>query len=114
VNVQGEARDLERLVEALEPTRTPRVELDEENVQRGLVRLVLAVVELLRQLLERQALRRIDAGTLDDEQIERLGITFVRLDEQMKALQEQFELTDEDLNLDLGPLGTTLGERSES
>ncbi|HWV37881.1 MAG TPA: gas vesicle protein K [Vulgatibacter sp.] len=114
MNVQGEARDLERLVEALEPTRTPRVELDEENVQRGLVRLVLAVVELLRQLLERQALRRIDAGTLDDEQIERLGITFVRLDEQMKALQEQFELTDEDLNLDLGPLGTTLGERSES
>jgi len=111
MNVEGEARELERLAEALEPTRTPRLELDEENVQKGLVRLVLAVVELVRQLLERQALRRIDAGTLDDEQIERLGVTFLRLQEQMRSLQEQFELTDEDLNLDLGPLGTTLGDR---
>jgi len=110
MRVEGEARELERLAEAMEPARTPRLELDEENVQRGLLRLVLAVVELVRQLLERQALRRIDAGTLSDDQIERLGVTFMRLQEQMKSLQEQFDLTDEDLNLDLGPLGTTLGD----
>lgn len=110
MEVEGEARELERLAEALEPTRAPKLELDEENVQKGLVRLVLAVVELVRQLLERQALRRIDAGSLSEEQIERLGVTFLRLQEQMKSLQEQFELTDEDLNLDLGPLGTTLGD----
>ncbi|HEY0839012.1 MAG TPA: gas vesicle protein K [Vulgatibacter sp.] len=110
MRAEAEAREMEKLAEALEPKRTPKLELDEENVQRGLVRLVLAVVELVRQLLERQALRRIDAGTLSDEQIERLGVTFLRLQEQMKSLQEQFELTDEDLNLDLGPLGTTLGD----
>ena len=110
MRVEGEERELERLAEAMEPARTPKLELDEENVQRGLLRLVLAVVELVRQLLERQALRRIDAGTLSDDQIERLGVTFMRLQEQMKSLQEQFELTDEDLNLDLGPLGTTLGD----
>lgn len=99
---------MEAIADALEAAKTPKLELDEENVQRGLVRLVLAVVELVRQLLERQALRRIDAGTLDEEQIERLGVTFLRLQEQMKSLQEQFDLSDDDLNLDLGPLGTTL------
>ncbi|QDE94058.1 gas vesicle protein GvpK [Myxococcus xanthus] len=92
----------------MEPTKPPKLELDEENVQAGLVRLVLAVVELIRQLLERQALRRIDAGSLSEEQIERLGVTFLRLQEQMDELKKQFHLTDEDLNLDLGPLGTTL------
>lgn len=110
MKIEGDAQALSALTEAMEhAARTPRVELDEENVQAGLVRLVLAVVELVRQLLERQALRRIDAGTLDEEQIERLGVTFLRLQEQIKSLQEQFGLTDEDLNLDLGPLGTTLG-----
>jgi len=92
----------------MEPAKAPRFELDEQNVQAGLVRLVLALVELIRQLLERQALRRIDSGSLSEEQIERLGVTFLRLDEQMDALKKHFNLTDEDLNLDLGPLGTTL------
>lgn len=98
----------ESLARAMEPARDARISLDEENVQAGLVRLILAVVELLRQLLERQALRRIDAGTLDEAQIERLGLTFLRLQEQIEALKRQFDLTDDDLNLDLGPLGTTL------
>lgn len=110
MKIEGEAQALSALTEAMEQSaRVPRMALDEENVQRGLVRLVLALVELVRQLLERQALRRIDAGNLDDEQIERLGVTFLRLQEQMKSLQKQFGLSDEDLNLDLGPLGTTLG-----
>lgn len=88
--------------------RRPRVELDQENVSRGLAQLVLTVVELLRQLMERQAIRRMDAGSLTDQQVERLGLTFMRLEERMDELKDHFGLTDEDLNLDLGPLGRLL------
>ena len=69
---------------------------------------VLTIVELLRQLMERQALRRIDDGTLSDEQIERLGQTFMKLAERMDELRDEFGLTAEDLNLNLGPLGNLL------
>ena len=72
----------------------------------GLVQLVLTLIELLRELLERQALRRIDGGSLTAEEIERLGLTFLRLAEEMDRLKQQFGLSDDDLNLDLGPLGT--------
>ena len=82
-----------------------RIDLDPEDVGRGLAQLVLTVVELLRQLMERQAIRRMDAGTLTDEQEERLGLTFMHLNERMEELQAHFGLTAEDLNLDLGPLG---------
>jgi hypothetical protein len=68
--------------------------------------LVLTLLELLRELLERQALRRIDGGSLTVEETERLGLTFLRLSEEMDRLKQQFGLTDADLNLDLGPLGT--------
>jgi uncharacterized protein YjiS (DUF1127 family) len=83
-----------------------RVSADPEQVERGLAQLVLTLVELLRQLMERQALRRMDDGTLTDEQIERLGLTFMRLAERMEELKATFGLEDEDLNLDLGPLGS--------
>lgn len=85
-----------------------RVELDRGEVERGLASLVLTIVELLRQLMERQALRRIDQGDLTDEQIERIGATLMALDEQMVELREHFGLAPEDLNLDLGPLGPLL------
>ena len=85
-----------------------RIELDRDDVERGLAQLVLTVVELLRQLMERQALRRMEAGALDDDQIERLGQTFMKLAERMDELKEEFGLTDADLNLDLGPLGNLL------
>jgi hypothetical protein len=98
------ARDLRRLDDAL----TRRVEADPENVERGLAQLVLTIVELLRQLMERQALRRIDAGGLSEEQVERLGTTFMELDKRMEQLREEFGLEPEDLNLDLGPLGRLL------
>jgi hypothetical protein len=85
-----------------------RVNADPDSLQRDLAQLVLTIVELLRQLMERQALRRIDSGGLTDEQEERLGRTFMELDQRMAELREEFGLTEEDLNLDLGPLGRLL------
>ena len=85
-----------------------RVNADPESVEKGLAQLVLTIVELLRQLMERQALRRIDGGSLSEEQVERLGQTFMELDRRMEELREEFGLTEEDLNLDLGPLGRLL------
>lgn len=87
---------------------SPRIRLDPENVKKGLGQLVLTVVELIRQLLEKQALRRIESGSLTDQEVERLGLTFLGLNEQLTWLKQEFGLTDEDLNLDLGPLGKLL------
>jgi Gas vesicle protein K len=85
-----------------------RINADSENLERGLAQLVLTVIELLRQLMERQAIRRIEGGTLSAEEIERLGRTFMALAERMDELKQTFGLTDEDLNLDLGPLGNLM------
>ncbi|SEL01647.1 gas vesicle protein K [Rhodococcus maanshanensis] len=85
-----------------------RIDADPESVERGLVTLVLTLVELLRQLMERQALRRVDEGDLSDEQIERVGTTLMLLEQRMCELREHFGLSPEDLNIDLGPLGTLL------
>jgi hypothetical protein len=84
---------------------TRRINADPEGVEQGLAQLVLTIVELLRQLMERQALHRIDAGGLDDAQIERLGTTLYLLEQRMQELKDAFGLEDKDLNLDLGPLG---------
>ena len=96
--------ELDRLGDRLDR----RVVADPENVERGLAQLVLTLVELLRQLMERQAVRRVEGGSLTDEEIERLGLTFMRLEERMEQLKEAFGLEDDDLNLDLGPLGRLL------
>jgi len=85
-----------------------RVNADGERVERGLAQLVLTLIELLRQLLERQALRRVEGGTLSEEEVERLGETLMRLEARMEELKQEFGLRDEDLNLDLGPLGRLL------
>ncbi|MCI4063016.1 gas vesicle protein K [Micromonospora sp. R77] len=85
-----------------------RLAVDADSVERGLASLVLTVVELLRQLMERQALRRVDLGDLTDDQIERVGATLMALEEQMTHLRDYFGLSPEDLNLDLGPLGPLL------
>jgi hypothetical protein len=85
-----------------------RVEADPEKLEQGLAQLVLTVIELLRELMERQALRRIDSGNLSAEEVERLGRTFLALADRMEELRETFGLRQEDLNLDLGPLGTLL------
>ena len=98
------ATDQPRLKDAL----SRRVNADPESVEKGLAQLVMTIVELLRQLMERQALRRIDAGTLTEDEEERLGRTFMELDRRMAELRDQFGLDEEDLNLDLGPLGRLL------
>lgn len=94
-----------------EPRLLPqRINSDAESVERDLVKLVLTIVELVRQLMERQALRRVDQGDLTAEQIEGLGTGLMRLEEAMTDLRERFDLSAEDLNIDLGPLGPLLGE----
>jgi hypothetical protein len=82
-----------------------RTDIDHKNVEKGLVKLVLTLVDLIRKLMEKQAIRRIEDGQLNDEEIEDLGNTFLLLDEKMGELKKKFGLKDEDLNLDLGPLG---------
>ena len=103
--------DLEVFANELERARSalPRhVNADPEGVDRGLAKLVLTVIELLRQLLERQALKRIEGGSLSDDDIERLGQTFLKLEARMQELKITFGLEDEELNLNLGPLGDML------
>ncbi|MGW1466042.1 gas vesicle protein K [Streptomyces sp. NPDC002308] len=85
-----------------------RLDLDRERMGRDLVTLVLTVVELLRQLMERQAIRRVDQGDLTDEQADEIGTTLMMLDQRMTELCEQHGVRPEDLNLDLGPLGSLL------
>ena len=87
------------------PLLPSKIQLQPDNVRNGLAQLVLTLVELLRELLERQALRRIDAGSLTSVEVERLGATFLRLTEEIERLKQYFGFTDEDLNLNLGPLG---------
>ncbi len=102
------SEDLAALTEGMISARAAspnRVVLDPDKVERGLAQLVLTVIELLRQLMERQALHRVENGTIDDAAIERLGLAFMRLDARMDELKATFGLRDEDLNIDLGPLG---------
>ena len=82
-----------------------RINADPERVEQGLARLVLTVIEVVRKVLEHQAVRRMDGGGLSAEEVERLGLTLLKLDERMQQLKGAFGLTDEDLQIDLGPLG---------
>jgi hypothetical protein len=82
-----------------------RMPIDQSNVEQGLAKLVLTVIELIRQLMERQAMRRVEHDSLTDEQLEELGLTLMRLEEKMEELKVVFGLENEDLNIDLGPLG---------
>lgn len=85
-----------------------RLVIEDDTIERDLVKLVLTVIELLRQLMERQALRRVDKGDLTEDQEERIGRTLMLLEDRMTLLRERYRLTDQDLNLDLGPLGPLL------
>lgn len=103
-----EIAEIEALREEIErhaASETPRWNADPEDVQRSIARLILALVEFLRKLLERQAIRRMEAGTLSEEEIEALGVALMRLEETLHDIARRFDLSPEDLNLDLGPLG---------
>jgi hypothetical protein len=89
-----------------------RIDTDRDTVERDLLKLVLTIVELLRQLMERQALRRVDEGDLSEDQEERIGLTLMLLEERMTELRERYGIAESDLNLDLGPLGPLLPRRS--
>ena len=95
------ARELSRLDNAL----PRRINADKERVEQGLAKLVLTLIELIRRLLEKQAVRRLEASSLSDEQIERMGETFLKLEQKMAELKIAFGLEGEELNLNLGPLG---------
>lgn len=107
-----EVRELESLRAELErqaaPTDTARWNADPDEVQRSVARLVLTLVEFVRQLLERQALRRLEGGTLTPEETEAIGVALMRLEETVRDLAARFGLEPDELNLDLGPLGRLL------
>ncbi|HVF58166.1 MAG TPA: gas vesicle protein K [Pyrinomonadaceae bacterium] len=93
--------ELRRVSEAL----PERINIDAQSVEQGLAKLVLTLIELIRRLLEKQAVRRMEGGGLTPEQVEELGLALMKLEAKMGELKEQFGLADEDLNLDLGPIG---------
>jgi hypothetical protein len=88
-----------------------RINADQDTVEQGLAKLVLALIDLIRRLLEKQAIRRIEAGSLTEEEIERMGETFLKLEQKMAELKATFGLQDEDLALNLGPLRDLMAEQ---
>ena len=96
--------DIKEEIERLQTTKN-RLEANKDNVDKGLAQLVLTLIELLRRLMEKQAMNRIENNSLSEQEIEELGLTFMKLDEKMKELMDIFELTEDDLNINLGPLG---------
>ena len=101
-------QEIDSLREEIEAKRAeliPRWNANPEDVQRSVAQLVLTLVEFLRRLLERQAIRRMEAETLTSEEVERIGLALMRLEETVNGLAAEFGLAPEDLNLDLGPLG---------
>ena len=92
-------------IEKIQGALPKRINANPKNVEKGLSKLVLTLIELIRKLLEKQAMRRIDAGSLSEEEIERVGETLMKLENKMQELKVVFGLKDEELNLNLGPLG---------
>jgi hypothetical protein len=103
-----ESEILREEIEELMMALPDRIDADPERLDAGLARLVLTLVEFLRQVLEHQAVRRLDSGTLSEDEEERLGLAFLRLRDSMADMRTTLGLTEEDLNLDLGPLGRLL------
>lgn len=104
----GETDEVRSVAEELDEIRgalPSRVEVDPDDPESGLAQLVLTLLEFLREVLEHQAVRRMESESLDEDEVERLGLALMRLSERMDEMKETFGLTDEDLRLDLGPLG---------
>src|SRR5205814_865820 len=105
LSIDAELDDLRREGERLHGILPERVDVDPEGVEHGLANLVLALVEFLRQLLERQAVRRMEGGTLTDEEVERMGLALMPLEQKVHEMARAFGLDPSELNLGLGPLG---------
>ena len=106
-----EGDDLERIAAELRdiaPTLPQRIDASADDIEAGLARLVLTLIEFLRQVLEHQAVRRREGGGLSDEEIENVGLALMRLEERLGDIKTVFGLEGEDLNIDLGPLGRLL------
>ncbi len=100
--------DLRRQLDAAERGTLARLECSPESIEQGLAKLVLGLIELLRRLLERQAVRRMEGGSLTEQQVEEMGQALMKLEEKIREIAAAFGLKPEDLNLDLGPLGNLL------
>ncbi|MCG2712394.1 MAG: gas vesicle protein K [Candidatus Omnitrophica bacterium] len=108
VNKRVETDSPELFIEEMEKIQgalPKRIDANPRNVEKGLAKLVLTLIELIRKLLEKQAMRRIDAGSLTEEEIERVGETLMKLENKMQELKGVFGLKDEELNINLGPFG---------
>lgn len=103
--VEAAVTELRRQLQGLAQQPPARIDCSQETIEQGLAKLVLGLIELLRQLLERQAIRRMEGGTLSDQQLEEMGMALMKLEEKIKELAEQFGLKAEDLNLNLFSLG---------
>jgi gas vesicle protein GvpK len=103
--IAGAVAELKRELSATAQGPATRVDCSPESVEQGLAKLVLSLVELVRRLLERQAIRRMEGGSLSDEQIENMGQALMKIEQKVHELAKSFGLNPEDLNLDLGPLG---------
>ncbi len=102
--ITNEEEELRQTLTFTESVMPERIAADAEAVENGLAKLVLSIVELVRRLLEKQALRRMDSGNLTEDEIERLGNALMKLEEKMAELKRTFGLSDEDLNMKLGPV----------
>ena len=91
--------------EEVKDTNPERINIDPKNVEKGLAKLVLTLIELIRKLLEKQAMRRVEGGSLSEEEIEQIGEALMKIENKMQELKEIFGLKDEELNINLGPLG---------
>jgi gas vesicle protein GvpK len=107
-SLSDEMEALRRELQQVRGTLPERINVDAEGVEQGLAQLVLTLIEFLRQVLERQAVRRMEGGSLSEEEVERVGLALMKLEEKVHELADQFGLRPSDLNINLGPLGDLL------
>src|SRR5881398_2988211 len=108
--MEAAIEDLKRQISTATQAGMQRIACDPESIEKGLAKLVLGLIELLRRLLERQAVRRMEGGSLDAKQVEEMGQALMKLEEKIREIAAAFGLKPEELNLDLGPLGNLLDQ----
>lgn len=108
--VEAAIADLKRQLHAVGGGPQQHIDCNSETIEQGLAKLVLSLIELLRRLLERQAIRRMEGGSLSEQQVEEMGQALMKLEQKIHELADTFHLKPEDLNLDLGPIGKLLDE----